>query len=114
MSDCDGPDLTYKPDRRFQWVGTNSRRIRCTICGKSGLPGGRWMDGCRRGHAPCRNGCGKVFTVLRDGTARAHPGAGCVEARVPARHIIVSLAKTYDLPLDVVAERIDRALRSPE
>lgn len=110
----DGPDMTYEPDPRFEWCGTYSRKIRCKTCGSSGYPvdGSGWMKGCLRGHAPCRGGCGRVLTVLLDGSPRAHPG-GCVRGggrpTIP-HHIITALAIRSALPEDVVEARIIEVL----
>jgi ribosomal protein S27E len=58
----------------------NSRKnkVRCTVCGKTGYPGGRWQDAHRRGHRPCPR-CGGVLAVLANGNARTHPR--CPEER---------------------------------
>ena len=61
----------------FQYKPGRSIRIRCSICGREGYPGGRWMEACERGHAPCPD-CGKQLSLLANGSPRTH-------ARCPVR-----------------------------
>lgn len=72
--------MAYPPEG-FEYAGERSTRFRCTACGATGHPGGRWMDTCRRGHKPCRRGCGRMLSVLRNGAARAHPH--CPQPPIP-------------------------------
>lgn len=54
----------------FEPVGTRGR-VRCTVCGMRGYPGGSWQVSHRRGHAPCPR-CGRMLQVKLDGSARTH------------------------------------------
>lgn len=54
----------------FEPVGTRGR-VRCTVCGMRGYPGGSWQDTHRRGHASCPR-CGRMLQVKLDGSARTH------------------------------------------
>lgn len=58
-------------DVLFSPVSNRSPKVRCNVCGGRGYEGGKWQDWHRRGHLPCPL-CGKLITVLRDGTARTH------------------------------------------
>jgi hypothetical protein len=55
----------------FVPVGRSSAKVKCTICGSCGFPGGRWQDGCRLGHRPCPR-CGKPLKVTKHGKGRTH------------------------------------------
>lgn len=65
------------PEVSFERVRNRSLKVYCTVCGRRGYPGGRWQDTCRRGHLPCRNGCGKLIGVFGNGAARRHPSHRC-------------------------------------
>lgn len=53
-------------------------KVTCLVCDRKGYMGGAWMEGCRRGHAPCPL-CGRMLTVLLDGSPRMH--ARCPQRR---------------------------------
>lgn len=74
---CPEPRVLFKP------AGPRSSKLACVICGRRGYPGGRWQEVCRRGHAECRNGCGKLMGLLVDGSPRRHPSHRC-PAKNPA------------------------------
>lgn len=68
----------FEPVRGYAFYGGYHRdKLRCTVCFRTGYPGGEWQEGCRRGHRPCPL-CGRQLTVLLDGTPRKH-------ARCPGR-----------------------------
>ena len=45
--------------RLFEGNGGYSGKVRCTVCGSTGYPGGSWMDVHIEGHSECPD-CGKV------------------------------------------------------
>lgn len=61
----------------FERAGPRSGKVACTVCGRKGYDYGSWKDACRRGHRPCRNGCGRLMSVLHNGAARRHPSHKC-------------------------------------
>jgi len=65
------PGPTPHPPDGFHQAPNWSNRWVCNICETRGLPGGKWMETHRRGHAPCPR-CGRQLTVKLDGTPRVH------------------------------------------
>jgi hypothetical protein len=66
-----------------------SGKVKCRVCGRNGWPnyGKGWQAACLRGHAPCANGCGRIWTVKLDGSARrciGRPGRTCAERAAKA------------------------------
>lgn len=67
-----GPPVTFRP------LSSGSQKVECSVCGQRGyeMPASyarSWTNAHRRGHLPCRKGCGKLLSVLANGRARSHP-----------------------------------------
>jgi uncharacterized OB-fold protein len=61
-----------RPVTTFDFVDApHSIKVRCSVCGAKGFPGGSWQATHRRGHKPCPR-CHRQLTVKLDGTARVH------------------------------------------
>jgi hypothetical protein len=60
--------------------GSHKGRVRCTVCGTRGYPGGRWQEPHRRGHGSCPR-CGGMQTLKLNGSARTH--AHCPKREAP-------------------------------
>lgn len=70
-----GPPVTFVPVPN-SWAG----KVACSVCGAMGydVRGRCWKDTHRRGHLPCKKGCGRLLSVLRNGQARSH-SRGCAQ-----------------------------------
>lgn len=45
----------------FVWAGARGRRVKCSVCGAIGYPGGSWQEGHRTGHPFECSICQRVF-----------------------------------------------------
>lgn len=75
--DYDCPPGDNPDGAEFLPAGPRSKKVSCSICGRTGYPYGFWKQVCLRGHKECRNGCGKLMGKLKDGSARRHASHRC-------------------------------------
>lgn len=98
------PGQYFAPERTtFSVAGPESRKVKCDLCGSAGYgPVGRpplgyfsrsWMWTHMRGHRACRF-CGRILTVLMDGSQRRH-SHGCPTVRPAAAVTVATIDSSY-------------------